>query len=728
MTARFQHPDYEVLRALGRGGAGTVFLCKHRLLGRPEVVKVPAPEVLRRPGMRERFLQEVQAAASLQHPNVVTAFGVVTTRDGLALTMEYVDGPDLHQLVSAKGQLSVDRACRYAIQVCRGLAAADARGLVHRDIKPANLIRATVDGAGVIKILDFGLAQVRSAEADSRLTSTGDVLGTPDFMPPEQARDPGSADIRSDLYALGGTLYFLLTGRTPFPRPGLLATLDAHRYDAPPDLTHARPDVPPALAAVVTRMLAKKPGERFQTPAEVAQALAIGVAGPNTGERPALARPAPPPPPVSKRVPLPARTAYMDAAAFEQATKPKPPRRATVKAKDAPPEWLLPAVLGGAGLLALAALIGFVLVQAGRPDAAETATARPEPPGLEAPRQPDGQRPGGGGPSPVPGVVPPPVDGKLPDGWDGFTKLFAGSRTGWREAGQPGNWAVQPDGTLVGRGSGQSLLVYDPANYVNAHIRARVRLATPGAVGGLCVRCQADGTAGGYTAYATADEADEAKTGSLKCGDLVAARHVVSHVRPREWFVLDVIARGDRVEVRVNDRPTAQYTDPARRYGRGMVALQAASNAAVEFSHIAVRELTAPSPSPADADPPPLTANRQGLRGYTFRYDPHGPEGVSQECDLIAREGVHRRGDEPFADHLRAGDVVRRHEWSLRLPEDVPPQGYRLFIFRQGKNTVPVLLTSQQAAELPRDCWPATLQVNVGGKESVVTQIRKKGT
>jgi serine/threonine protein kinase/WD40 repeat protein len=272
------HPDYEILRELGRGGMGVVYLAQNTLMGRREVLKVVGGHLISRPAILERFLREIRSAARLQHPNIVAAYSALRFGESLVLTMEYVDGLDLSRLVKAKGPLPVANACSYVHQAALGLQHAHEHGMVHRDIKPANLILARASGKGnkaIVKVLDFGLAKVTSeGQADSGLTREGQMLGTPDYIAPEQIRDAQSADIRADIYSLGCTLYYLLTGKPPFTGDHLWDVYQAHfSMDASP-LNLVRPEIPVELAAMVAKMMAKEPGRRFQEPKEVAQALA----------------------------------------------------------------------------------------------------------------------------------------------------------------------------------------------------------------------------------------------------------------------------------------------------------------------------------------------------------------------------------------------------------------------------------------------------------------------
>ena len=253
-------PKYRLLRLLGQGGMGAVWLCEHLVMGRLVAVKVIRPDLLARPGNAERFLAEVRAVARLSHPNLVAAYDAEPVGASHFLAMEFVEGPTLAESL-ATGPLPLAVACRAARDAARGLAAAHAAGLVHRDVKPANLIRGP---DGTVKILDFGLAGLGDEPG-----SGGLVAGTLDYLAPEQAEAALHADARSDLYALGCTLYHLLAGRAPFAGCSPSRLLQAHRDEMPPPL----PGLPPALAGVLARLLAKRPADRFPDAAAVAAAL-----------------------------------------------------------------------------------------------------------------------------------------------------------------------------------------------------------------------------------------------------------------------------------------------------------------------------------------------------------------------------------------------------------------------------------------------------------------------
>ena len=269
--------QYTLRRKLGAGGMGEVWLAEHGLLRRPCAVKFVRPELAASPAAAARFAREVQAVTGLSHVNTVRVYDYGRADDGsFYLVMEYLDGPTLEELVRAEGPLPPARAVHLLRQVCGALAEAHAAGLVHRDIKPGNVIVATLGGRpDVAKLLDFGLVQDLSAEADGRLTRTGTVLGTPAYMSPEQAAGESAVDARGDIYSLGAVAFFALTGRPPFQGKTVGQLLAAHRSEPPPSLTDLRPDVPADLAAVVARCLAKDPADRYPSAADLDRALGL---------------------------------------------------------------------------------------------------------------------------------------------------------------------------------------------------------------------------------------------------------------------------------------------------------------------------------------------------------------------------------------------------------------------------------------------------------------------
>jgi WD40 repeat protein/tRNA A-37 threonylcarbamoyl transferase component Bud32 len=273
-----EHPRYRVLGLLGSGGMGTVFKAEHQRMERLVALKVIRKELTAHAEAVERFHLEAKAAARLTHPNIVTAYDADQAGDVHFLVMEYVEGETLESLVQRCGPLRVAEACSYIRQAALGLQHAYERGMVHRDIKPANLLLSRAQSTqsadiGAIKIADFGLARLASEQPAGTLTPAGTVVGTPDYIAPEQALQPQHADIRADIYSLGCTLYHLLAGRSPFPEGTALQKLMAHQQQRPPSLRALRGDVPAELVRVVERMMAKEPARRYQTPGDVAETL-----------------------------------------------------------------------------------------------------------------------------------------------------------------------------------------------------------------------------------------------------------------------------------------------------------------------------------------------------------------------------------------------------------------------------------------------------------------------
>lgn len=266
--------QYTDIRELGHGGMGVVYLATNTRLDRDEVLKVVNKSQLERNGSFERFDREIRTAARLNHPNIVTAYASQQVGEVLILSMEYVAGDDLAKVVKTKGPLTIVKACYFAMQAAKGLQHAHDRGLVHRDIKPSNLMLVREGKKLIVKILDFGLAKSTNKESlQADLTGSGHMLGTPSYMAPEQIRKSSAVDIRADIYALGCTIYTLLTGRPPFVDESIIAVLMAHTTEEPKPLHELRADVPLALSQVVAKMLAKSVQDRYQTPDDVVKAL-----------------------------------------------------------------------------------------------------------------------------------------------------------------------------------------------------------------------------------------------------------------------------------------------------------------------------------------------------------------------------------------------------------------------------------------------------------------------
>ncbi len=269
MTPKNLLGEYKLLSKLGQGGMGTVYKAQHTKLGKTVAIKVLSKANLANPEAISRFDREMKAIGQLDHPNIVQSHDAREIAGTRFLVMDFVDGKDLGAVVKERGALPVAEAVDYVLQAARGLQYAHEQGVVHRDIKPGNLL---LDKKGTVKILDMGLARIGgSAEGEDkeRLTATGQMMGTLDYMAPEQALDTHHADARADIYSLGCTLYRLLTGESPYKADTPMNTLVAHQRAPVPSLRKARPDVPRELDAAFRKMVAKKPEDRQQSMAEV---------------------------------------------------------------------------------------------------------------------------------------------------------------------------------------------------------------------------------------------------------------------------------------------------------------------------------------------------------------------------------------------------------------------------------------------------------------------------
>ena len=263
---------YRLLSLLGSGGMSAVYLAEHILMRRRVAIKVLPKARVDDSSYLERFHREAQAVAALDHRNIVRAYDVDQEKDIHFLVMEYVPGQSLHELVAKIGPVDFVPAAEYMRQAAEGLQHAHRIGMVHRDIKPGNLL---LDEKGIVKLLDLGLARFFDDKDENSLTVKHDekVLGTADFLSPEQALNSHTVDGRSDIYSLGCTLYYLLTGHPPFPEGTLAQRLLAHQTKMPRPVQEERPDIPPGLRAILERMLAKNPDERFQTARDASQEL-----------------------------------------------------------------------------------------------------------------------------------------------------------------------------------------------------------------------------------------------------------------------------------------------------------------------------------------------------------------------------------------------------------------------------------------------------------------------
>jgi len=265
---------YKLLERIGIGGMGQVFLCEHMMMRKRLAVKIMPPARASDPVSLGRFYREARVASGLDHPRIVRTYDIDQDGPLHFLVMEFIDGSSLLEIVKKFGPLSINRACHYVKQACEGLEYAHQRGMIHRDIKPGNII---VDRLGVARLLDMGLARLYQDEQDQLTIKYDDknVLGTADYVSPEQTKDSRNIDIRADIYGMGATFYFLVAGQPPFPDPNVAEKLVAHQTKKPRPLRELRHDVPPGISKVIEKMMAKSPADRYQTPQEIVTALEV---------------------------------------------------------------------------------------------------------------------------------------------------------------------------------------------------------------------------------------------------------------------------------------------------------------------------------------------------------------------------------------------------------------------------------------------------------------------
>jgi len=257
---------YVIEKKVGAGGMGAVYRARDDQLKRTVALKVLPRDKAKNPTLVKRFHSEAQAAAHLRHANIIGVYDAGEVDGYLYIAMEFVSGIDVGDLVSRKGVLSARRSLDIIRQVTLALQHAYEQNIVHRDIKPSNLM---IDKEGTVKLADMGLARSLNEEESSSITRDGTTVGTVDYMSPEQARDSKAADGRSDIYSLGATWFHMLCGHPPFPEGDLLNKITAHAKNEPPDPRDINSDVPDGIAAIIFRMLEKRPEDRYQTPQEL---------------------------------------------------------------------------------------------------------------------------------------------------------------------------------------------------------------------------------------------------------------------------------------------------------------------------------------------------------------------------------------------------------------------------------------------------------------------------
>jgi hypothetical protein len=543
--------NYAILDKLGQGGMGIVFKALDRRSNRVVAVKVLPPSVTQSPHAVQRFQREVRAAVQLNHANIVAALasGVV---DGVHFfVMEFVDGSDLQRLIKTQGPLPVPQAVGCIYQAAHGLAHAHAAGIVHRDIKPSNLLLARSQTQATIKILDMGLARFDASTAPGAgeiedLTRTGSILGTTDYMAPEQALNTKRADRRADIYSLGCTLYYLLTGRTVYAGETAMEKLLAHREQPVPSLRSVRAEIPAALDGLFQRMAAKRPEERFQTMAEVIAALEALPAG----ARPSLA---PPPMQALELQPGPGFGAG------------ETRRRRRLGRWS----WLVTA-----GVAACIGTLVIVLVSgsAGRPSAA---------------------------------VVARPSSAATVDRAAGWVSLFNGKDlTGWHvQTGKADVWKVKGGNLTFADPPAEGWLVTDQP-FADFEFRLEF-LLTSGSDSGVGLRLSPRGETVERLEVQIRDEAKDNPPGdALVTGSLC---HLAAAIRPAtrpagQWNDMRITASGSHISVDLNGSRTleADLADartltgpvhPVQREPRGSIGLQCFAGS-VQFRNLQVRPIT----------------------------------------------------------------------------------------------------------------------------------------
>ncbi len=633
------HPQYEVVRELGRGGMGVVYLARNRQMDRLEVLKVMGRELLNQPGARQRFEREIRSAARLNHPNVVAAYSVLSLENLLVFAMEYVEGEDLAKVVKARGRLPVANACYCAYQAALGLQHALDKGMVHRDIKPQNLILTRDGQRHVVKILDFGLAKASREEGGQYdLTGEGKMLGTPHYIAPEQIRDAAAADIRADIYSLGCTLYALLAGEPPFSGGSLYAILHAHQEREARPLTEVRPDVPAGLAAVVRKMMAKDPAQRYQTPGEVAEALVPFF-------KPAAAT-EPEPHPVAAMAAAGGWETLSEPASLRPAARPVKMRRRLIGVGA-----LAAAVL--AGLVAAGVILkvktkdGTLVVEMNEPnsnasvDGDKVNVSRPGGGAAEVRAKPGNQVEVTAGGLTTrgekvtlsdagrevlsariekPGTPPPGGPAGAPTTEDGFVSLFDGKDLiGWHvESGDPKQWEVEGD-AIVGRSKDSSTHKFLLSNKDYGDFTLRFEfMVDPGSNGGVVLRAQ-DGERVPLRPGILIPQhpmiklTDPAKNPGYPLGTTCWLKDDRTGVKPAEvpqlamgeWYPAEVTLRGDAcvatmagqrvVDVKA-DPDTGTFV-PALKRGKGKIGFHAHAGT-VRFRNVRIREL-GPAAGPA---------------------------------------------------------------------------------------------------------------------------------
>jgi serine/threonine protein kinase len=650
--------DYIVETMLGHGGMGYVLKARHRRMKRPVAIKFLLKSLTDSEDFQKRFEREVEAAAQLDHQNIVTAYDAGIHDGNHYLVMQYVDGDDLSGIVKTKGPLGITAAVDVIRQAAEGLDCAHELGIIHRDIKPSNLL---MDHKSVVRVLDMGLARIQRSPGDAvdgtgnaDLTGTGSVLGTIDYMAPEQALDAKKADHRADIYSLGCTLYFLLTGNPPFGNETIMRRLLAHRQSKIPRLQEVRPEAPGELEQVFAMMMAKRKRDRYPSMRHLIVALdsldlgnseadqmatldmpneISGVVAESFGERPGSSHTPKSTPsdepavvkPKRRRQPRRARTetGNVNARAGGKKARPQKARATSAVATGVPSSetdtqsvargetfvsqpwmkrWMKPADSLKATLAAtsrtqrrVATGVGItVLSVAFAVIFLSDSTTQDGPTAAKETITRESTSP----------AKITHGDSNSPPASDQIVDLFDGkSLEGWESEGGD-DWSVR-DGILTGAGS--TLLVYTKEEFKDVRVTIECRVPS-GSHSGLFLRHElGSGWGSGFEAQISGDYRQASMTGGITNLQSVKAQLVPHNV----WFTLEFEAIGERLKVSVNGQTTVVAT--SKKFSSGYVGIQS-----VGISHF--RKVQAQRLKPSDAQ-------KHGSNEWTNLFSGHDLSG-----------------------------------------------------------------------------------------------------
>jgi serine/threonine-protein kinase len=614
--------SYVLLEKLGEGGMGAVYKARNWKLNKLVALKLIRRQRLEDPSALRRFQREIRAAAHLDHPNIVRAFDADEVNGTHFLVMEYVEGADLARLVQKHGPLPVELACDFVRQAALGLQHAFERGLVHRDVKPANLLLVPADlsRTGTIKILDMGLARVGPGEGaeelSSAVTQEGTVMGTPDYIAPEQALESHTVDVRADLYSLGCTFYFLLTGRVPFPGGNFLKKINRHQFEVPPAVEGLRPAVPPALAGVVRKLMAKRPEDRFQTPAELVAALAyLPVAAAPTAV-------------LVPQQPHPQAAEATFANLRDDASTATPSSKASQGLPG--PRWRLLAAVAG-GVLVVGTLIGVGWLLSRKKEGPRSAAVQPTPPRPQPKKQ----------------------AGEFFNGTD---------LTGWE--GLDGYWKVE-NGELVGTTTGalkHGTFLCSQKTYRDFELSFRVKLS-PGGNSGVQVRSELFDRTNFRVKGPQADMGigywgslyGEALAGMMKA----APAEAQAAIKEGDWNDYSIKVVGKHITIEVNGRVTVDGDFPGVAE-EGIIAWQLHQAKAmwVRFKDVVFTELSTTRPGEV------ALFNGKDLTGWKLQGAPGASAWVVEKGELVnSRTSLNLYSEREFGD------------CRIELECNVPPRG-----------------------------------------------------